>query len=246
VIDLHAHPLPALDDGPRTLEAALELARAAVREGTSTLAATPHVASMFGVDADVIEERVAAMRSSIGAAGIPLELVPGAEIALDRLVDIPDAQLDRYSLGGGGCVLVECPLSRRPGDFEWPIRRLLERGVRVLLAHPERSPAYLREPQRLAVLVEAGAMAQLTAGSILGAFGRPVALAAFELARDGLVHDLASDAHDAERRPPGLGEARRLLAAHLPGGEAEARWLTEDAPAAILAGVPLPPRPAGA
>jgi protein-tyrosine phosphatase len=133
-------------------------------------------------------------------------------------------------------VLVECPLSNRPGEFEWPARALLERGVGVLLAHPERCPGFQRDLRRVSALVQRGALVQLTAGSIRGDFGAPARNAAFELARFGLVHDLASDAHDAVHRPPGLSAARSALAGVLKGGEAEAIWLTVDAPAAILAG----------
>ena len=43
MIDLHCHLLPGVDDGSRTMEDALELARAAVANGIHTSVLTPHI-----------------------------------------------------------------------------------------------------------------------------------------------------------------------------------------------------------
>jgi hypothetical protein len=74
----------------------------------------------------------------------------------------------------------------------------------VLLAHPERSPTFARDGHRLGRLVALGASAQVTAGSLAGRFGEPVRRTATRMLEAGLVHVVASDAHDAVRRPPGL------------------------------------------
>jgi protein-tyrosine phosphatase len=245
VIDLHSHVLPGLDDGPPDLAGSLALARAAVAAGTTRIAATPHVDRHFGVDPERIGPAREYLRERLAEAGIALDVVGGAEIALDRLVELGPAA-DELGLGGGRYLLVECPLHELPGDFEWPVYRLLERGVGVLLAHPERSPAFQRSPGRLRELLDAGARAQITAGAVRGDFGPLARGTALELARAGQVHDLASDTHDTVRRPPELGSAIRALAAVLPGGAAEAEWIARTAPAAILTGEPLPPRPSAA
>jgi protein-tyrosine phosphatase len=243
VIDLHSHPLPALDDGPGTDEAALALLRSAAADGIRTLAATPHVDRRFGLGPDDIAPAVQRLRILAERERIDVAVVPGGEIALDRLVDLSPGERGRLGLGGGPCLLVECPLSSAAGEFEWPARRLLDDGVPVLLAHPERCPDFRRNPRRLRALVAAGAMVQLTAPSLRGDFGAGVRAFAIELAHAGLAHNLASDAHDAVRRPPGLRDARETLAAILPGGAEEAAWLTEAAPASILMGVEMPDRP---
>jgi protein-tyrosine phosphatase len=243
VIDLHCHPLPALDDGPPDDAAALALLRRAAADGTRTVAATPHVDRRFGLGPEEIATAVAHVRALVERTGITVTVVPGAEIALDRLVDLRSDQLAALSLGGGRCLLVECPLSTVAGEFEWPAQRLLQDGVQVLLGHPERCPDFQRSPRRLRALIDAGAMVQLTAGSLRGEFGAACEAFALELARGGLAHNVASDAHDAVRRPPGLRDARELLGPVLPGGADEAAWLVESAPAAILMGVELPPRP---
>src|SRR2546423_10468878 len=85
MIDLHSHILFGLDDGAATLEQSLEIARAAVEDGIEVIAATPHVRDDYPTTAAEMEERLAEVRGAVEAAGIPLDVRPGGEIALDRL-----------------------------------------------------------------------------------------------------------------------------------------------------------------
>ena len=243
MIDLHSHILPGLDDGPATMEGSLELARAAVAAGTRTILATPHIHHDPRIDPALIAAGIDALRAALAAAEIPLEVLPGGEIAISRLSDLDDDMLRALALGGGPYVLVESPFSPAVGDFEPMVLDLHARGHRVLLAHPERCPAFQRDPPRLEALVDAGALVQITAGSMAGGFGSSVRRFTTTLLREGLVHVVASDAHDNLRRPPGLQAGFPLLERDLPGLAAHSAWLTELVPRAVLDGAPLPPRP---
>ena len=147
MIDLHSHILPGLDDGPATMDGSLELARAAVEAGTRTILATPHIND----DASIEPARIAAgleeLRAALAAAELPLEVLPGGEIAIWRLLDLDDDTLRRLALGGGPYLLVESPFSPMVGDFEPMVLDLHRRGHRVLLAHPERCPAFQKSPR---------------------------------------------------------------------------------------------------
>ncbi|MCW3065638.1 MAG: Protein-tyrosine-phosphatase [Solirubrobacterales bacterium] len=243
MIDLHSHVLPGLDDGPATLEGSLALARVAVAAGTTILAATPHVDRGFGVDPRAVPGAVAALRGALEEAGIALRIVPGGELAADRAGDLDDDALAAIRLAGGPYLLLECPLTVHAGPLETQVGALRLRGFDVLLAHPERSPALQRDPGRLRDLVAHDVLCSVTAGAFTGQFGRPARSLAQAMLREGLVHDIASDAHDERRRPPDL--AAGLAAAGLDGaaGAAMAAYLTEHVPAAILAGEPIPARP---
>jgi protein-tyrosine phosphatase len=189
-------------------------------------------------------EGVAEMRAALVAAGVGIALEPGAEVALEMALQLPDASLRQLTLAGSRCVLLECPLAPAVGDaFERCVDDLQRRGYRVLLAHPERSPAFLGRPARLRALVERGALCSVTASAVAGAFGSGPHWYALELLRDGVVHSLDSDAHDAERRPPEIRPGVEAAATALPAVGARADWLTTDAPAALLADDPLPPSP---
>ena len=243
MIDLHSHILPGVDDGPPTVEGSLELARTAVAAGTRTILATPHINDDRSIDAARVAEGLEALRAELAAAEIPLEVLPGGEIAMWRLGDLDDAALRTLALGGGPYLLVESPFSPAIGAFEPLVLDLLGRGHRVLLAHPERCPAFHRDPERLQRLVDAGVLVQITAGSMTGGFGSTVRRLTATMLRTGVVHVVASDAHDAVKRPPGLNDGFASLERELPGLAELQPWMTEQVPRAILDGTPLPERP---
>jgi protein-tyrosine phosphatase len=242
-VDIHCHLLPGLDDGPGNMGHALAMAEAAVLAGTAHMVATPHIDHTWRVRPELIGARAQALREALSEEGIPLQVSTGAEIALSRLVDLSASELDSLRLGGGPYLLIECPLSPTAGDFDSLLLRVHGRGEAVVLAHPERSPLFQQEPERLARLVAAGMLCSLTAGSLKGAFGASVRRFSIQLLRDGLVHDLSSDSHDHLRRPPGVADALASVEDELPGIGRRREWLTELVPAAILAGDPLPEPP---
>ncbi len=237
MIDLHCHLLPDIDDGPRDMATALAMARLHVAAGITTVAATPHVSWDMPNEAAAIHRSLAALRATIAEEGIPLDVVQGAEIDVHRATALSDEELRALALGGGRWLLVEAPLQHAP-PLEPVVYDLLERGHLVLLAHPERSPAFQRDPAAVARLAGAGVLTQVTASSFTGRFGRPVQRFADRLLDEGLVHTVASDAHDPVRRAPGMRD--QLLEAGL--GDVVS-LLTTDVPGAILAGTPIPAVP---
>jgi protein-tyrosine phosphatase len=244
MIDLHCHILPGLDDGPTTMTDAVAMARMAAASGTTTVVATPHIDGRWGVRPSELSRRAAALTDALSSEGIPLDVRTGGEIDISRFADLRPDDLDRLRLGGGPYLLLESPLSPAAGDSDMLMLRIHGRGEQILLAHPERCPLFQREPERLVRLVDAGLLCSISTGSLRGQFGEQVRGFTIDLLRAGLVHDLASDAHDDWRRPPPLSEALGEVEAEIPGIGDQADWLTRLAPAAILAGEPLPARPA--
>ena len=245
MIDLHAHILPALDDGPPDLDASAEMAAAAVAAGTRVMAATSHVNRGFGLRAEQLAAARALVVERLAADGIPLEVVQGGEVALSRAGDLGDEELRGLTLGGSRWVLLECPLSPAAPSMEPAVTALRRRGFEVLLAHPERSPGFMRGPGPLERLLALGAIAQVTSGSFAGEFGDTVRRAAFSLLERGLVHVLASDGHGARHRPPEPGRALAAFEQRYEREDARAQfeWMASSAPGALLAAEPLPERP---
>ena len=252
MIDLHCHILPGLDDGPSNLDFSLAMAREAVKTGTQLIVATPHIRADFDVDPNEIEPRVDLFNDRLQRERLPLRVLPGAEIGWAGAGDLGDTQLARLSLGSGKRVLLESPYGRKAVDLEGIIAGLSERGFEAVLAHPERCPLFQRDIGRLKKIVEGGTMCSITAGSMSGRFGTTVRAFTVEMLREGLVHDVASDAHDHIHRPPGLLTGFDGLKEEIPGIDQHAAWYTVTSPVAILAGNPLPeapqldaPKPAG-
>jgi protein-tyrosine phosphatase len=238
VIDLHCHVLPGIDDGPDTVEGSVALARTAAALGMRTLVATSHVSRRYPNRADTIARLVAELNARLSTEAVALEVRPGAEIAMTRLADIESAQLARLGLGGGPWLLIEPPFTPVASNLDAILLDLQRQGHPILLAHPERCLAFHRNPTMLGSLVRAGILTSITAGSLVGRFGNPVRRFALDLAREGMIHNVASDAHDPASRPPGI--ATELDQAGL-GPLTD--WLTRAVPAAILSGEELPPRP---
>jgi protein-tyrosine phosphatase len=243
LIDLHCHVLAGLDDGPATLEGSVALASAAAQAGTTVVAATPHVREDHPVDPAEIRPAVEQLNRALRTAGVPIEVVAGGEVAITRLVELGEEDLAALTLGSGPYLLVESPYAWTGSLLEHVLFQMQGSGLRPLLAHPERSPCFRGDLPRLRALVAQGILCSVTAGSMAGRFGAPVRDFTARLFEAGLVHDVASDAHDLERRPPGLLVGFERLEPELPGLLDHANWYTRLAPAAILEGDPLPPCP---
>jgi protein-tyrosine phosphatase len=228
--------LPGLDDGPRTEEQALALATRAHLAGTTVLVATPHRNPRWQPSADVIAAAAERLRAGLADAGVPLEIETGAELALEQAAALYDEELARLRLGRGPWLLLESPYGAAGPELERVVDDLLARGHRILLAHPERSPALRDRPGRLQALVERGVRCSVTAASLEGRFGAQAHWSSLELLRAGLAHSVDSDAHDADARPPGLAEGMAAAIARLPAVAEQAERLTTSFGAAVLAG----------
>lgn len=231
--------LPGIDDGAATIESSVALARAAAAAGTRTIVATPHVSWTYPNRADTITALSRKLSERLTAEQVPLDLLPGAEIALTRAEDIDRAELPHLTLGSSSWLLLEPPFTPVVAGLDAIVMDLRSQGFQILLAHPERCPAFHREPNLLHSLVQTGVLTSVTAGSLVGRFGGLVRRFALDMVSQGLAHNVASDAHDRLRRPPGV--RAELETAGL-GSLTE--WLTDQVPAAILSDDPIPPPPA--
>lgn len=238
MIDLHCHVLPGIDDGPETIEESVAFARAALAEGTRTLVATPHVNRKYRNDAPTIAALTDRVNGRFAEQGLELEVCRGAEIAMSMAGNIAPEELRGLTLGDGSWLLIECPFTPLATGFDVLLLGLQSRGHRIVLAHPERSPIFHRDPEMLGAFVRSGILASVTAGSLVGRFGGEVQRFVLRLAQEQLIHNVASDAHNLTSRPPGMrAELRAAGLAQL------TEWLTEAVPAAILRDEEIPPRP---
>jgi protein-tyrosine phosphatase len=245
VIDLHAHVLPMLDDGPDSMSESLELLTAAEYDGIEILVATPHIHSAYpAVLPGQLARRTAELQEEVRHASIPLRLVSGAEVDLDWAGQASDDDLRACTFGArGGDLLVETPYRPLGEDFEEALFSLSLRGFRIVLAHPERNVSFQETPSRLAALAARGTLLQVTALALTNPSQKSRSRRlARSIVSEGVAHVIASDAHRATgERPAGIAEG--VAAAAALTSPARAAWMVTEAPAAILAGEPLPPAP---
>ncbi len=230
MIDLHSHILPGLDDGARTQDESLAMARDWVASGVTTVACTPH--SEPHIPKSSLAMAVDRLQGALDAADIRLRLVLGIEVFLEPDMAVLIEREFAFTLGGTRYMLVELPFEVWPPHTEQTLFALQLRGITPILAHPERYRAVQARPERVAPLVERGVLMQVTGYSLTERVAREFQKAAEALLRHGLVHLIASDSH-RPGHPKDLPQARAVAAKIV--GEAGARALVEDNPAAILA-----------
>jgi protein-tyrosine phosphatase len=236
LIDLHSHLLPYLDDGARTLDQSLEMARIAIDDGITVSACTPHILpGVYNNSGPTIRAAVAALQRKLDEAAIPLILTTGADVHLapNLLENLKSGLVP--SLGSSRYFLLEPPQSILPPRFGEYVFGLLSAGFVPIVTHPERSPWIESQYELMISLVRSGAWMQITAGSILGKFGAAARHWSMRLLSEGLVHIIASDAHDTEARPPRMKEAVAVVEGVL--GRTEAMNMVVVRPAGALRNV---------
>lgn len=215
MIDLHAHLLPGIDDGPATLEDAVALAGACVASGVTELFVTPHVfPGQWNNTRSTIVAEYQRFDFAIKKLGLPLTLHMAGEVRLsdDIFALLGEGELPFLgSYQGFNSMLLELPDSQVPVGAERMVRYLLDHKVRPIIVHPERNKGVMDKPERMRSFVEMGCVLQLTAGSVVGEFGGAALRTAQKLIDEGWVDVVASDAHNLRGRAPRMDAARTAL-----------------------------------
>jgi protein-tyrosine phosphatase len=242
-VDIHAHILPGIDDGPEDLAGSLAMARAAAQSGITTLAATPHLRGDFpNVRVGELADRCHELQEAIDGQLIPLRIVSGGEVSLAWALGASDDELRMASYGQRGSdLLIESPSDVTLIDQQ--LYAVRAKGFRVSLAHPERSGQFQSAPDRLHPIGEQGVLLVLNAKALLLPQRSATRKLAEHLLRTGQGHALASDGHRGGPPRPVTELAKGVPAAAALVGEARAEWMATAVPAAIIAGESLPEPP---
>jgi protein-tyrosine phosphatase len=238
MIDIHSHVLAGLDDGARSLEESVAMVRIAAETGTTDLVASPHSNLEFTFDPGLVEERIAELSNLSGA----LRVHRGCDFHL-YYENIQDALAHptRYTINHKRYLLVEFPDMLIAKSTPEVFSQLVSHGMIPVITHPERNYLLHRRMEELRSWIEGGCLVQVTAQSLLGRFGKEARDVAHQLMKKGLVHFIASDAHDAEDRTPRLDLAYNYVAGRY--GPQRADLLFRVNPQAVIEGKPLPVQP---
>lgn len=227
MIDLHCHILPGIDDGAGDLSVSLRMARVSVEQGVSVVACTPHILpGLYHNSGPAIRQATQRLQGVLDNEGIPLRLVIGADVHMtpDFVAGLRSGHL--LSIADSRYVLVEPPHHTAPPQLEEFFFNMVVAGYVPILTHPERLSWVPSRFETVKRLIRSGVWMQITAGSFAGAFGRNALYWAERMLDEGCVHLVATDAHDAERRPPDLAAGRELVAKRVGAEEAQRLVLT--------------------
>jgi protein-tyrosine phosphatase len=233
LIDLHSHILPSVDDGAKSLDEALAMARMAVDDGIEVMACTPHfMPGLYDNEAEDIRYRVARLNQVFMDHGIDLALVLGsdAHIRPDFVACLRDGRVP--TLHGSRFVLFEPPHAVMPQRMDELLFNVQMAGYVPILTHPERLKWIEQDYDMVASLAQKGVWMQITCGSLTGRFGKRPQYWAQRMLSEGLVSILATDAHNTRSRPPLMAEARDVAASEV--GAAEALNLVLTRPECVL------------
>jgi protein-tyrosine phosphatase len=236
MVDLHCHILPGIDDGPESVDVALEMAESAIADGITHVVATPHASSRHRFD----YARVRALREELQSKiGSRLTLATGCDFHLSpENLEALRADSPPYCINQKDYLLVEFNEYSIPPYMDQTLHEIQLLGVRPIITHPERNAILRVQTERLAKWVRLGCFVQVTAGSLSGVFGPLSHRDSWRWLTEGLVHFVASDAHNTRSRPLKLQAAFDLVREQC--GEEKARALFVENPLAAFEGRELP------
>ena len=236
MVDLHCHILPGLDDGPEGMEESLEMAEMAIADGITQVVATPHSSDRYRFDFAMVRRLRDELQSRIGNR---LAIATGCDFHLnpENLASL-DTEPRQYCINQRDYLLVEFNEVSIPPAMDNILHDLQLGGLRPIVTHPERNRILRSNPQRLKAWVSRGCFVQVTAGALTGRFGLTASEIALEWVSQGMVHFVASDAHNNRVRPLRLAPAYAEVADRF--GEEKARALFQENPQAALEGRDLP------
>jgi len=205
----------------------------AVAGGVKIQACTPHIMpGVYNNSGPQIRQAVASLQAALDQEAIPLRLITGADNHLvpDMVSGLKSGHL--LSLADTRYLLVEPPHHVAPARLVDMLFNVMVSGYHPIITHPERFGWIRSHYHLIEQLAQGGAWMQITASSLTGAFGREPQYWAQRMLSEGMVHILASDAHDTRRRPPnllaGFEAAAKLI------GDKEAVHLVLTRPLSIL------------
>jgi protein-tyrosine phosphatase len=197
-IDLHAHWLPGIDDGAKTMDDSLVLIRALADMGYQKLVATPHIMhDMYPNTPERIRQKLAEVQVAVAAAGIPVQLYAAAEYFMDEHFAANLATSPLLTLNQEGLVLVEMSFFTPPLALPQYLFELQAKGYQPLLAHPERYLFCHDDFAQYERLKAGGCLFQVNLLSLTGYYGPTVKKIAQKLLDKGMVEYLGTDVHHA-------------------------------------------------
>ena len=189
--DWHSHILPAVDDGVRSVEEALEILPGYAALGMKTVWLTPHIMEDMPNTPESLKRKFEELRTAYSGR---IELHLAAEHMLDNLFDERLDGNDLLPIGRrGNHLLVETSYFNPPLDLEGTLCRIRSRGYYPLLAHPERYVYMSRKDYRR--LHEAGVRFQLDLFTLAGMYGKRAMECAGWLLEQGFYNAAGTDIH---------------------------------------------------
>lgn len=236
MVDIHAHILPELDDGPNSVEESISMAMLAAENGFNHIVASSH-GNCFPYSLEEYWEQFQNIQRELKVRRIPVTLYSGMEIFLDEDISELLKNQELLSVNNTQYLLVEFPMEETPQNICRRIAEIQKMGYTIVLAHPERYLSIQREPELAYYLEEENCILQINANSLLGQFGIEGKRLSRQMLMDGIVGVIATDSHDCVYRTPSIKSAEKYLYKYY-DSQLTHLCLSEN-PSRILQGYPI-------
>lgn len=236
MVDLHCHILSGMDDGAKSFEESVAMAEMAIADGITHVVATPHASPEFRFDYARVRSSVEQLQQAVGGR---LELATGCDFHLspENIAALKKSP-SRFCIHQKEYLLVELNEFAIPPAMDQTLYEIQLAGLRPVITHPERNGILRSQPQRLEKWMRNGCFCQVTGASLTGLFGSNVQATSLEWIARGLVHFIASDAHNTTSRPHKLRPAYDVVEKEF--GRTKAEALLVENPLAAFEGRGLP------
>ena len=200
--DMHAHLLPAIDDGSESLEDSLALISGLKNLGYSQVLATPHVMYDFYKNStDTILSKLDDVREILSKNNISIDIGAAAEYYFDEELQDRLKNNDILSFGKEKYLLFEFSYFNEHNGVHGVLSEMFEKGYTPVLAHPERYPYFVQAPEKYNELKEMGVKFQLNQLSLVGHYGESAIHGSSYLIENNFVDFIGSDIHRVSHLP---------------------------------------------
>lgn len=201
--DIHTHILPGADDGAQDISQALALVRMAHENGTRAIFLTPHYRGQFRQkDPAGLQERFSALCHAVAQEMPDMKLYLGQEIYFEQEAPERLAAQQILSMNGSRYCLIEFGAKSMRSQIVRGVSEMRGCGFIPIIAHAERYDVFRRDESLTDEVLDMGALIQLNADSVLNKQGWAVSRFCKHLLKARKAHFIATDAHDAHKRPP--------------------------------------------
>lgn len=196
MIDLHTHILPETDDGSKNMEQSINMLKEAKNAGFNTVCCTPHYfENRFIKNKRENEDKISSLRAKAIEEKIDINIVLGNEIYInDKIIDNLDSK-KISCIGNTKYLLIELPMTQEIKYLHEAFTEILEKGYKIIIAHPERYKYVQKNPNYFVDFINRGIYFQGNYASILGFYGREAKKTIKKLLKRNLIHILATDTH---------------------------------------------------
>ena len=213
--DIHSHMLCGVDDGAKDREEMLQMLEAAYEDGIRAICLTPHYSPyLFGETLASSQRAFGVLKQYVAEKHPDMRLFLGHELGYHQsALEALDSGACR-TMNGSRYVLVDFSESVDFFELHTAVENLRRAGYFVILAHAERYPCLAKQMKWLEDFAHDGGVIQLNASSYLGGWGKSAQKQWKRMVRRGLVHIIASDAHNLTTRAPQISPCLPFLRRH--------------------------------